>query len=261
MADSGNQPEHAISPAWLASAVLAGLALLLALWLRSGVIGSEQWPIRWLDVAGELERTSASQVRGAVADEASQGFFAADLEGVRARVEALPWVARAEVIRQWPDALLIDIEEHRPVARWNDDRLFSNRGEVFSVSGSEGMQGLAKLRGPESRDEEVLERWQAMRRRLGTVGRDVAELALDERGAWTVVLDNDVTLVLGREQVDKRLDRYISAQPALADLARPIRRVDMRYTNGLAVRWAETTNDNETKTNKETNMGEQASHG
>lgn len=36
MADSGNQPEHAISPAWLASAVLAGLALLLALWLRSG---------------------------------------------------------------------------------------------------------------------------------------------------------------------------------------------------------------------------------
>ncbi|WP_376689806.1 cell division protein FtsQ/DivIB [Wenzhouxiangella sp. EGI_FJ10409] len=242
-------------PAWLASAVLAGLALLLALWLRSGLIGSEQWPIRWLDVAGELERTSASQVRGAVADEASQGFFAADLEDLRARVEALPWVARAEVSREWPDALLIEIAEHRPVARWNEDRLFSDRGEVFSVSGSEGMQGLAKLRGPESRDDDVLERWQAMRRRLGSVGRDVAELSVDERGAWVVVLDNDVTLVLGREQVDQRLDRYISAQAALAELERPVRRIDMRYTNGLAVRWAETPNDNET------DKGEQASHG
>ncbi len=255
MADSGNQPERAVRPAWLASAVLAGLALLLALWLRSGLIGSEQWPIRWLDVAGELERTSASQVRGAVADEASQGFFAADLEDLRARVEALPWVARAEVSREWPDALLIEIAEHRPVARWNEDRLFSDRGEVFSVSGSEGMQGLAKLRGPESRDDDVLERWQAMRRRLGSVGRDVAELSVDERGAWVVVLDNDVTLVLGREQVDQRLDRYISAQAALAELERPVRRIDMRYTNGLAVRWAETPNDNET------DKGEQASHG
>jgi cell division protein FtsQ len=218
--------------------LLGGLALLLALWLRSGLIGSEQWPIRWLDVAGELERTSASQVRGAVADEAGRGFFAVDLETVRARVEALPWVARAEVSREWPDALLIDITEHRPVARWNEQRLFSDRGEVFSVSGTEGMQGLARLRGPESRGRDVLERWQDMRRKLGRIGRDVTELSVDERGAWRVVLDNEITLVLGREQVDQRLDRYFAAQAALADLERPVRLVDMRYTNGLAVRWA-----------------------
>ncbi|MEE4303482.1 MAG: cell division protein FtsQ/DivIB [Wenzhouxiangella sp.] len=262
MADSGNQPERAIRPAWLATAVLGGALLLLALWLRSGLIGSEQWPIRWLDVAGDLKRTSASQVRGAVADEAARGFFAADLQSVRERVEALPWVARAEVSREWPDALLIDITEHRPVARWNDDRLFSDRGEVFSVSGSEGMQGLARLRGPESRGSDVLERWQDVRRRLGSVGRDVVELDVDERGAWRVVLDNDVTLVLGREQVDKRLDRYIAAQAALSDLDRPIRLIDMRYTNGLAVRWADTASaDDNDETTTTTTTGERASHG
>lgn len=257
MADSGNEPERAMRPAWLATAVLAGVALLLALWLRSGVIGGDQWPIRWLDVAGELKRTSASQVRGAVADEAGRGFFAVDLEAVRARVEALPWVARAEVSREWPDSLLIQITEHRPVARWNEDRLFSDRGDVFSVSGSESMQGLARLRGPESRGEDVLERWIEVRRRLGGVGRDVSELAVDERGAWRVVLDNDVELVLGREQVDKRLDRYISAQAALSDLERPIRLIDMRYTNGLAVRWAETRTQEES----EMQTGEEATHG
>lgn len=260
MADSGNQPERAIRPAWLATAILGGAVLLLALWLRSGLIGSEQWPIRWLDVAGELKRTSASQVRAAVADEAGRGFFAVDLEAVRERVEALPWVARAEVGREWPDALLIDITEHRPVARWNDDRLFSDRGEVFSVSGSEGMQGLARLRGPESRGSDVLERWQSVRRRLGSVGRDVAELAVDERGAWRVVLDNDVTLVLGREQVDERLERYIGAQAALKDIERPIRLIDMRYTNGLAVRWVDAGNGGDTTQTAET-KGEPASHG
>ncbi|WP_376697312.1 cell division protein FtsQ/DivIB [Wenzhouxiangella sp. EGI_FJ10305] len=257
MADSGNQSERLIRPAWLATAVLAGAALLLALWLRSGLIGGDQWPIRWLDVAGELERTSASQVRGAVAEEAGRGFFAVDLESVRTRVEALPWVARAEVSREWPDALLIDIIEHRPVARWNDDRLFSHGGELFSVSGSEGMQGLAQLRGPESRGGDVLERWQAMRSRLGSVGRDVVELSVDERGAWRAVLDNGVTLVLGREQVTKRLARYIGAQAALDDFDRPVRLIDMRYTNGLAVRWA----DAQTERDSDTPKGEEATHG
>lgn len=257
MADSGNQPERAIRPAWLATAVLAGVGLLLALWLRSGLIGGEQWPIRWLDVAGELKRTSASQVRGAVADEAGRGFFAADLEHLRGRVEALPWVARAEVSREWPDSLRIDITEHRPVARWNDDRLFSDRGEVFSVTGSEGMQGLARLRGPESRGKDVLERWLDVRRRLGSVGRDVVELAVDERGAWRIVLDNRVELVLGREQVDSRLDRFLSAQAALEDLGRPIRLVDMRYTNGLAVRWAEMKAEESSEVEK----GAEANHG
>lgn len=257
MADSDNKPERAIRPAWLASAVLGGAVLLLALWLRSGLIGSEQWPIRWLDVAGELKRTSASQVRAAVADEAALGFFAVDLGNVRERVEALPWVARAEVSRQWPDTLVIGIAEHRPVARWNENGLFSDRGEIFSVSGSEGMQGLARLRGPQSRSRDVLERWHDMRRRLGSVGRDVVELAVDERGSWRVVLDNDITLVLGRERIDQRVERYIAAQPALNDLARPIRQIDMRYTNGLAVRWADAGNDQETMNT----TGEQASHG
>jgi cell division protein FtsQ len=257
MADSGNEPARAIRPAWLATAVLLGVALLLALWLRSGLIGGEQWPIRWLDVAGELERTSASQVRAAVAAEAGRGFFAVDLETVRARVESLPWVARAEVSREWPEALLIRITEHRPVARWNDERLFSDRGEVFSVSGSDGMQGLARLRGPESRGEEVLARWLAVRSQLGRIGRDVRELRVDERGAWRVLLDDGVELVLGREQVEQRLDRFISAQAAIGDLERPVRRIDMRYTNGLAVRWAEPAAEEE----QPSQTGEQASHG
>lgn len=253
MADSGNESDYVMRPAWLATAILAGIGLLLALWLRSGLIGSEQWPIRWLDVAGELERTSSSQIRATVADEAARGFFAVDLESVRDRVEALSWVARAEVGRVWPDALAIDIDEHRPVARWNEEGLFSDRGEVFRVGGSEGMQGLARLSGPQSRQREVLERWQEARRELGRIGRDIAALEVDERGAWEIRLDNGIRVVLGREQVEERLQRFIAVEASLARRERAIRRVDMRYTNGLAVRWADAESG--------TQSGERNNHG
>ncbi|QOC23200.1 cell division protein FtsQ/DivIB [Wenzhouxiangella sp. AB-CW3] len=236
-------------PTWIATAVLAGLIALLALWLRAGVVGGQQWSIDWLDVEGDLSRTSSDQVRAAVIGEAGKGFFAADLQQVRAAVEALPWVAQAEVSRQWPDALSIRVVEHRPLARWNDSGLFSDRGEVFRVDGSDGMQGLARLHGPENRRREVLDTWLEMRRALADIGQDIERLAVDERGAWQAELGNGVTLVLGRESMHERLERYIGVHPALSGRERRARVVDLRYTNGLAVRWAgEST-------------GEQADHG
>jgi len=238
MANSENQPERLISPATLATLVLLGLLLLLALWLRSGVLGSDRWPIVWLEVEGELDRTSISQVRAAAAKEAERGFFAVDLGQIRSDVEALPWVARASVSRRWPDALHIDAIEHQPIARWNDNRLLSDRGEVFTVTGADAMQGLARLEGPESRRQEVLETWLRMRSVLARVGTDIGRVRVDERGAWALEVGRGIEVMLGRERIDERLERFVAVLDALRSSdQRPVR-IDMRYTNGLAVQWA-----------------------
>ncbi|NDY96675.1 cell division protein FtsQ/DivIB [Wenzhouxiangella limi] len=223
----------------LAGLVVVGIVLVAGLWLRAGLIGAERWPVRWLDVEGELHRTSAGQIRSAAVGPASTGFFATDLDAVRGAVEALPWVAAATVGRHWPDALHIRVVEHRPVARWNEDRLLSDQGKVFEVSGSSSMQGMASLEGPEARREEVLENWRLMRRRLAAVGQDINHVRLDERGAWTVRLDSGQILALGRESVHERLERYVLVHDELRARGRPIARVDLRYTNGLSVRWAD----------------------
>ena len=237
MANTDDQPDRLIGPATLATLILAGGLLLAALWLRSGLLGADQWPIAWLDVEGELHRTSSSQIRGAAAGPAGNGFFSADLERVRASVEALPWVADVEVSRHWPDALRIRIVEHQPVARWNEAGLFSDRGHVFTVDGSEGMQGLARLSGPDSRRQDVLEEWLWMRRELGRIGQNIQAVRLDDRGAWAVVLGSGLEILLGREQVRARLERFIGIHDVLAGDQRRADRVDLRYTNGLAVRW------------------------
>ncbi len=238
MANIDDQPDRLIGPATLATLVLLGIVVLAALWLRTGLIGGGQWPITWLDVEGELQRTSVSQIRAAAIGPASKGFFSVDLEQVRDAIQALPWVAGVEVSRQWPDALGIRIVEHQPVARWNDGFLLSDRGDLFSVDGSDGMQGLARLRGPDSRRQEVLDAWRTMRAELGAIGLDIQRLELDERGAWMLELGSGVELLLGREQIRERLARFISVHEVLRNQDRRPERVDMRYTNGLAVRWA-----------------------
>lgn len=234
MANTENQ--LLIRPAWVASGLLAAVAVLAAVWLRFGLIGSEQWPINWLEVEGELDRTTTAQVRGAAGPEAARGFFAVDMAGVRAAVEELPWVARADVSRQWPDTLSVTIHEHRPVARWNETGLISRHGELFDVAGTSGMQGLPRLQGPDSRRVEVLETWLDMRRRLEPAGLDIDAVVLDARGAWELELDGGMVVVLGRARIAQRLDRFVAVYERLREREGPVTRVDLRYTNGLAVR-------------------------
>ena len=219
---------------WIVSGTLGLAALLLAIWTLGGMNKAEQWPIRWLEVAGELDRTTAEQVRAAVASEAGSGFFAVDIEQARHEVERLPWVATAAISRRWPDALEIDVVEHRVIARWNQTGLLSTTGEVFDVAGTSGMQGLIHLNGPELRREDVFETWQQLRRLMAPAGLEIRQLELDARGAWSLELNNGQQLLLGRVQLELRLQRFLGVYRQLLAMS-DVTRIDLRYPNGLTI--------------------------
>lgn len=238
MANSENQQQRLITPGLLASLVLAGVVLLLAFWIRAGLVGGDSWPIAWLDVEGQLERTSADQVRSVVSAHAERGFFAVDLDSVRASVENLPWVDSVVVRRRWPDAIVVRIREHQPLLRWNQDELISRQGEIFTVDGVGEMQGLPRLEGPDLLRQEVFDKWLAMREQLAPVGLDIERLTLDSRGAWKAELNNGTRLRLGRHDLDTRMARFVAVADELrSQNERAPRVVDLRYTNGLAVQW------------------------
>jgi len=205
-----------------------------SVWWLGGWHDARHWPIRWLEVSGDLERLTAAQVRAAVAQQARRGFFAVDIEKARAEVEALPWVKRASVSRHWPDALQISVSEQQAVARWTDQALVSRSGELFEVAGTGGMQGLTRLDGPAGRELEVFERWQQMRASLASQGLEIRSVELDPRGAWRIELASGLALLLGREDVSRRLERFLSVRSDLRGLER-IERIDLRYPNGLAL--------------------------
>ena len=101
--------------------------------LLNGWFAADRWPLKKLRISGEFIQVSDQALREAVKDDAGIGFFAVDLDRLRDRVEALPWVARAEVRKQWPDTLLIRVIERKAVARWGEDRLLSADGEIFTA--------------------------------------------------------------------------------------------------------------------------------
>ena len=215
-----------------AAAILAvaGFAYLISL-------GLDQ-PVRRVILEGSFQRVSAVEVEQVVRGSLRGGFVTARLDGLRAAIEGMAWVDRARVQRRWPDAVVIEVIEQEPAARWGDDGLLNTRGELF-VSGARHLPPeLPRLDGPPGTEAAVAGRYLAVQERLLEQGLRLKALRLDPRGAWEMDLTNGVTVRLGRNQVDRRTDRFIRvAAQVIAGRAADIAYLDMRYSNGFSIGW------------------------
>ena len=221
--------------AWLLAVALVALPVVAVL---NGWVGAERWPLSRLRVTGQFERVQEAQLQQALAPYASHGFFAVDLEGAQHAVEQLPWVESARIRKLWPDALEIHVEEHEPFAFWGQDRMLSRRGQLFPLPPDLAEVRLPRLDGPDARSAEVMQMHGQARELFAPLGYGVEALAMDARGSWSLVLDNGMEVVLGRDDALVRLQRYVRVLPQLqASQPRAVARADLRYTNGFTLAW------------------------
>ncbi|MCF6225362.1 MAG: cell division protein FtsQ/DivIB [Xanthomonadales bacterium] len=240
------QPEKlqqgVIKPGLVGVVLVIALTALVVTWLTSGMLGANKWPIKWLDVSGPLQRVSADQIRAVLEPEINGGFFTIDLDRVRAITEGIPWVSSAEARTQFPDTIEVRVLEYTAVAHWGSSQLISEQGVAFTVPAANKIQGLPRLQGPDNQLEAVVTFWQQANKRLGEVSLEVEDLRLHKRGSWELLLMNNTRVMLGRENVLPRLQRLIANWNQLTQRGVNIPlSVDLRYTNGFAVQWVESS--------------------
>jgi cell division protein FtsQ len=215
----------------LAAALLAG-----ATWGIITLRDPATLPIRAVKVEGRFTHVTAQALQQAVADAATGGFLSVDVDAIRRAALSLPWVHSVAVQRVWPDTLRLTVTEQIAVARWGEQGLINSDGDVFIPDPSSFPPGLPELRGPAGTEDAVLSQYRAMNQALAPLKLRITRLELDERRAWRLTMEGGMELMLGREQAEARLQRFINIYPALQAAEPPgIARVDMRYSNGFAL--------------------------
>jgi cell division protein FtsQ len=183
-----------------------------------------------------IRSTALLRIRG--------NFFTTNLDTIRHAFEMVPWVRKASVRREWPDRLIITLEEHSPLGTWGEDgQILSVKGEVFTANLAEVEEEskLLEFSGPAGSEKDVLAHYLMFKERFGTLGLAIASVDYSKRYAWLVRLDNGVRVQLGREEnsavLQERVERLIKVYPELtARLSGNIESVDLRYQNGLALK-------------------------
>ncbi len=232
-----------MNPALLTRVMAWGIALTLVTLPIAGVLNgwfaSERWPVRKIELRAEYAHVSAEQVRATVETHLAKGFFAVNLSDVQDAVARLPWVEKVEARKQWPDTLSLTVYERQPFARWGDTRLIDRSGALFEVPGTDSMQGMPQLSGPDARLADVIAFHADCLREFSGSGLSVQAVDLSTRGSWRVTLASGALIEIGRDDAAMRLHRFLAVWPMLvaANTGPPVY-VDLRYENGFAMRWA-----------------------
>ena len=98
-------------------------------------------------------RVPTETILAALGMKPGESIFSADLPAARARILALDWIASADVVRRYPDAIFVNVVEKRPfalVAIARDEgasRWWNARGGVITTQGVEKFARLPKLVG------------------------------------------------------------------------------------------------------------------
>ncbi len=207
-------------------------------WGTQQLLDPQQFPLRTVRIESQLKHVAQATIRETVRPHVADGFLGVDVDAVRDGLEAQPWIQRATVRRAWPDKLIVRVTEQQALARWGKRALVNMRGELFEPQMSEGLRRLPLLRGPRETNHMVAEQYVAMQGMLEPLGLTITHMSLNERRALSLRLDNGLQLGLGRQDTDLCLLRFVRIYPqVLAPRLAAIDSIDLRYTNGFAVRW------------------------
>ncbi len=218
------------------TAILAAAAVVLLSYQVSTHLLDK--PIHSITIEGPFQRVSALQIEESIADELSSGFLSANLAVIQQQIVALHWIDQANVVRRWPNELLISVTEQIPAACWGERGLLNTRGELFVTDARHIPAELPRLSGPEAQAAEVAGRYLGIREQLIPLGMDVRRLHVDPRGAWDMTLQNGIDVRLGRSEVERRTQLFLDvAANVVASREAQIDYIDMRYNNGFTIAW------------------------
>jgi cell division protein FtsQ len=200
----------------------------------SGAVADAGFGVYEIRITGN-RRVPTDTIFAALGLKPGQSIFFIDLPSARARIMALDWIASADVVRRYPDAVTVTVVEKRPFALWQTppDKNGQSRlavveraGGVITTVNAEQFSKLPKLVGqgaPEAAGELV----DAVMAHRAVSARVAAYERVSGR-RWNLLLNNGVMVQLPEDGWLKQLDALEHLIVDEGILERDITEIDLR---------------------------------
>ena len=217
-------------------------ALMLVAVVGAGTVGLLHFldtPVEHVRIAGVLTEIERHEIRAAVSETVDSAVTG--VVDVVAAIEALGWTRDTRVRRIGSGVIDVSVNREALAARWGNAEYVTTAGEIVGALGPpDPEETLPTLSGTLSTSGEAMQVYGKLSARLADLGLMLKALEETEVGGWRLILDDDVTVLLGAEDINGRLERVLAVYAnALTYRMEKVDRIDARYGSGVAVRWRE----------------------
>ena len=219
--------------------MLLTIIVYFSAYVRNNHFVVAAWPvIENVNISGAIDAVDRAALKDIISGHTAGGFLHLRMDRLEQELQNLTWVRQASVQRYWPDTLSVNVIQHSPIARWGDVGLMNAYGDLFFPKQIEPYRVLPLLYGEEVRAKELARTFEESMQRLKPLGLKLHGLFEDERQSKHLVLAGGLVISIGDGEVTEKIDRFITAyEQYLAENLSEVKKVDLRYTNGLAVEW------------------------
>lgn len=230
----------------LAAALLGGSALT-ARWL----VTSPRFAVADVQVRGQ-SRLSRGEIQAASGIAPGINLFRLDPRTVVARLETLPLVRRAEVVREYPNRVVLVVEERRPFTlvqadrlHWIDEQGVDLGQEARAVSldapiiSGLGAGDLGRGHGsPSERTAAGVALLRLLQRSGGALLQQISEIDMSWADGPVLYTVDGVEVRLGRDDWEARLGRLLAVLGALQATGEAVTAIDLRFRDQVVLNTA-----------------------
>ena len=214
------------------------MPLLIMLGLRSWIKQPENLLIKSVQMQGNFTYLDKSTLSPIISPFVKTNLYLLDKKSLEEEIEFNPWVYSASLTSLWPSTLVVKIHEQKPIAFWGKRAMVNEFGEVIEVDLPAQRNTLPMLYSPFDKGREMVENYVKIRKWMKDFPVDIVEFTENTRGSWLLKLSNGMKVKVGRKEQERRLRRFmVGYSNQLVRQVKKIDTVDLRYTNGFAVKW------------------------
>ena len=168
----------------------------------------------------------------------SKSFFNVDINYLQSKIENIDWISSANIIRSYPNEIIIFVTEHVPIAIWNNKDYLNQYGEIFTANKKNNKFPI--LISKNNKNKIIFEYLSLFSNDLirHNINEKVVKIIEDDIRSISVILSSGFTIKLGSKNVKEKIDIFFKVYQTLnsSDLSK-MRYIDMRYSNGFSVGW------------------------
>ena len=153
--------------------------LFMGHWVYGHLLGDPHFRVREVEVEGSRKMTKETLL-SLTMTEGMPNLFSVNLQKVVKRLESHPWIEQVRVRKVFPDKILIQVEERKPMAIIQLGELYyiDTQGEIFSPVGDKDEYNYPYLTGM---DRQFLEKDPVEAKRLITKALELLKIVEQEK--------------------------------------------------------------------------------